>query len=99
LRLSIDGVLTSSAPAGRSGGANSSGIHLKEYNLLGTGTTVSFGHSNTVDRSSDEFQFSNARALGSLTSIDLSHGRTRPKSSGAGRAAWGTAGCCATQWV
>ena len=59
--------------AGRSGGANSSGIHLKEYNLLGTGTALSFGHSNNVDRSSDEFQFSNDRAFGTWTSIDLSH--------------------------
>ena len=59
--------------AGRSGGANSSGIHLREYNLLGTGTSVSFGHSKNVDRSSNEFQFSSDRAFGSWTSISLNH--------------------------
>ena len=59
--------------AGRSGGANSSGIHLREYNLLGTGTSISFGHSKNVDRSSNEFQFSSDRAFGSWTSISLNH--------------------------
>lgn len=59
--------------AGRSGGANSSGFHLKEYNLLGSGTSISFGHSRNVDRSSNEFQFSSDRAFGTWTSIDLSH--------------------------
>ena len=61
------------ASAGRSGGANSSGIHLKEHNLLGTGTSVSFGHSKNVDRSSNEFQFSNDRAFGTWTSLSYSH--------------------------
>lgn len=59
--------------AGRSGGTNSSGIHLKEYNLFGTGTAVSFGHPRNVDRSSNEFQFFNDRAFGTWTSINLSH--------------------------
>lgn len=59
--------------AGRSGGANSSGAQLREYNLFGTGTTVSFGRSRNVDRSSNEFQFSNDRAFGTWTSINLSH--------------------------
>ena len=58
--------------AGRSGGANSSGIHLKEYNLLGTGMSVSFGRSKNVDRSSNEFQFSNDRAFGTWTSLSYS---------------------------
>ena len=58
--------------AGRSGGANSSGIHLREHNLLGTGTTVSVGHSKNVDRSSNEFQFSNDRAFGSWTTLSYS---------------------------
>jgi hypothetical protein len=59
--------------AGRSGGANSSGIRLREYNLLGTGISLSFGHSTNVDRSSNEFQFSNDRAFGSWTSLAYSH--------------------------
>lgn len=61
--------------AGRSGGANSSGIKLKEYNLLGTGTSLSYGRSNTVDRSSNTFQFSADRILGTWTSLDLSTSR------------------------
>lgn len=58
--------------AGRSGGANSSGIRLKEYNLLGTGTALSYGHSKNVDRSSNEFQFSSDRAFGTWTSLNYS---------------------------
>ncbi len=58
--------------AGRSGGANSSGIHLKEYNLLGTGVALSLGHSRGVDRSSNEFQFSNDRAFGGWTALNFS---------------------------
>jgi hypothetical protein len=61
--------------AGRSGGANSSGIHLKEYNLLGTGTAVSYAHSTTVDRSSNEFEFSNDHAFGTWASLAYSQAR------------------------
>jgi hypothetical protein len=59
--------------AGRTGGANSSGIHLKEYNLLGSGTSVSFGRRRNVDRTSNEFQFSNDRAFGTWTALAYSH--------------------------
>jgi len=55
--------------AGRSGGTNSGGIHLREYNLLGTGVSIGLGHSKNVDRSSNEFQLSNDRAFGSWTSV------------------------------
>ena len=41
---------------GRSGGTNSSSVSLKEYNLAGTGLSVGYGHTNTVDRSGNEFQ-------------------------------------------
>ncbi|MCV2370766.1 BamA/TamA family outer membrane protein [Roseateles oligotrophus] len=58
--------------AGRSGGANSGGIHLKEYNLLGTGTSLSFGHSRNVDRSSNELMFASDRTFGSWTAVTLS---------------------------
>jgi|CXWL01.1.fsa_nt_gi hypothetical protein len=61
------------ASAGRSGGTNSGGVHLKEYNLLGTGTAVSVSHSKNVDRSSNEFQVSNDRAFGTWTSLSYSH--------------------------
>jgi hypothetical protein len=59
--------------AGRSGGTNSSGLRFKEYNLLGTGTAVSFGRTKNVDRTSNEFQFVNDRAFGTWTAVNLSH--------------------------
>ncbi len=59
--------------AGRSGGANSSGIKLVEYNLLGSGVTVSYGRSKNVDRTSNDFTFSNERAFGGWTSLSYAH--------------------------
>ena len=61
------------ASVSRAGGANSSGIHLKEYNLLGSGVSVGYGRSNSVDRSSNEFAFANERAFGTWTSLSYSH--------------------------
>ena len=58
--------------AGRSGGANSSGIKLNEYNLLGTGIAVSYGRSKNVDRSSNEFQIANEHAFDGWTSLSYS---------------------------
>ncbi|MBL8343844.1 MAG: BamA/TamA family outer membrane protein [Rubrivivax sp.] len=58
--------------AGRSGGVNSSGIRLKEYNLFGTGMSLSLGRSKSVDRTSTEFQFANDRAFGTWTAVNLS---------------------------
>lgn len=45
--------------AGRSGGANSSSVRLRDYNLLGTGTTAGIARVNDVDRSGTEFTLSN----------------------------------------
>ena len=59
--------------ASRAGGANSSGVAITERNLLGTGTTLSFGRSNSVDRSSNEFLISNDNAFGTWTSLSYSH--------------------------
>ncbi len=59
--------------AGRSGGANTSGIHLREYNLFGTGATVEFIYSRNVDRTGNEFQFSSDRVLGTGASLGVSH--------------------------
>ena len=61
------------ASVGRAGGANSSGVHLREYNLLGTGTMVNLGRSNDVDRSGTELLFANERIFGSSVSASLSH--------------------------
>jgi len=59
--------------ATRSGGANTTGIRISEYNLLGTGVSVSFGRSNDVDRSSNRFQFINQRAFGGWTTLSYTH--------------------------
>lgn len=61
------------ASAGRSGGANTGGFRLNDYNVLGTGTTLGVGRSRSVDRTSTEFEFSNERAFGGWTSIALRH--------------------------
>jgi outer membrane protein assembly factor BamA len=59
--------------AGRSGGSNSSGIHLKEYNLLGSGVALLFSRSTDVDRTSNEFQISDEHAFGTWTTLRYSH--------------------------
>lgn len=58
---------------GRAGGANSSRVGIKEYNLLGTGTSIGVGRARNVDRSGTQFTFSNERAFGTWTSINFSH--------------------------
>ncbi len=62
-----------SVSAGRTGGANSSSLKLVEYNLLGSGVSLSYGRAKNVDRSSNEFQFSNERAFGGWTALSYSH--------------------------
>lgn len=61
------------ASVGRAGGANSSRIGIKEYNLLGTGISVGVGRSKNVDRSGTEFTFASERAFGTRTSLNYSH--------------------------
>ena len=61
------------ASVGRAGGANSSGVHLREYNLLGTGTMVNLGRSTDVDRTGTELLFANERIFGSTVSARVSH--------------------------
>ena len=58
---------------GRSGGANSFGFDLREYNFLGTGIALSLGHSSNVDRSSNEFQISKDRAFDNQVSLSYSY--------------------------
>lgn len=57
----------------RSGGANSTGIRISDYNIFGTGIAVSFGRSSDVDRSSNQFNFTNRRAFGSWTTVSYTH--------------------------
>jgi outer membrane protein assembly factor BamA len=59
----------------RSGGENSSGIRLREYNFLGTGTTLGISHSSDVDRSSNQLLLSNDRVFGTWTAMNLSLAR------------------------
>lgn len=53
---------------GRSGGSSSSNYGFSEYNLLGTGTAVSFARTSDVDRSGHEFGISNDRVFGNWIS-------------------------------
>lgn len=62
--------------AGRTGGANTGGFTLRDYNVLGTGTTIALGRSKDVDRTSTEFQFANARAFGTWTAVSYDHARS-----------------------
>lgn len=59
--------------AGRQGGANSSGVTLREYNLLGTGTTLTLGRSKNVDRSSNSISVFNRMAFGSWATLGYSY--------------------------
>ncbi len=59
--------------AGRTGGANTGGFKLREYNILGTGTSIAIGRSKDVDRTSTEFDFSNTRAFGTWASFSYQH--------------------------
>ncbi|MGQ0580126.1 MAG: hypothetical protein ACT4PQ_14615 [Betaproteobacteria bacterium] len=54
---------------GRSGGVDSSGIALKEKNLLGTGISLGVSSFTDVDGSGSEFQISQNNAFGGWTSI------------------------------
>ena len=64
-----------SAGAGRSGGENTSSVGISEFNLLGTGIAVSYGRSNEVDRSGNEFIVSDEHALDGWTNVSLSLAR------------------------
>jgi hypothetical protein len=55
----------------RAGGENSVGIRLREYNLLGTGTTLGIGYTSDVDRTSNQLLLSNDRAFGTWTAMSL----------------------------
>jgi len=57
----------------RQGGASSSGFRLADYNLLGTGTSASIGHSRSVDRSGNEITFSNPSAFGTHAAVRFAH--------------------------
>lgn len=58
----------------RQGGSNTSGLGLKEHNLLGTGIAVGIARTSDADRSGREFSISQDRAFGGWTSIEYRHG-------------------------
>lgn len=49
--------LSPSVSFGRGGGKNSGGIGLKEYDLLGRGTTIGFAYKSDVDRDTIGFRY------------------------------------------
>ena len=63
------------ASVGRVGGVNSSSVALREYNLLGTGISISLGYAKGAERSGNEFQIANERAFGGWTAISYSLAR------------------------
>jgi len=63
------------ASAGRAGGETTSGLRLREYNFLGTGTTLGFGHSKGVDRSSNEVLLANDHLFGTRTALNMRFAR------------------------
>ena len=61
---------------GRSGGTTTGGIHLKEYNLLGTGTSLQLGRTRGVERTGTEIQLANDHAFGPWTGFAVDHAST-----------------------
>ncbi len=57
---------------GRGGGANTTKLSVKEYNLLGQGIAIGIAHTSDVDRKGNEFSVLQDRALGGKTSLNLS---------------------------
>jgi hypothetical protein len=58
---------------GRSGGTNSTGVTLRELNILGTGSAVTVGHSSAVDRTQSTISFANNHAFGTFTAVNLNY--------------------------
>ena len=56
----------------RAGGANSSGISLDEYNLLGTGIAVGISHTSDVDRAGTDFTIGYNHAFDGWTKVAYS---------------------------
>lgn len=55
----------------RSGGSNSTGLSVKESNLLGTGISLGYAQSSDADRKGTEFEVSQNNAFGGWTAIGL----------------------------
>jgi hypothetical protein len=59
--------------ASRAGGSTTSSIQIREYNLLGTGSSVALGRSKGVDRSGTQFDLASDRIFGSQVGVAYSH--------------------------
>jgi outer membrane protein assembly factor BamA len=55
----------------RSGGSNSSGTTLRDYNLLGSGVSAGLSRSSNIDHTTTEYQVSQAHAFDGWTSIEF----------------------------
>jgi hypothetical protein len=60
--------------ASRAGGANSSRLSLREYNLLGSGVSAGVSYSSNVDRAGTEVGFSDSHLFGNRTGIAYTYG-------------------------
>lgn len=58
---------------GRSGGINTGGVQLKEYNLLGTGTSLGLSRKKDADRVSTVFDISHNHLFDGWTTARYSH--------------------------
>jgi len=61
---------------GRTGGANSTSVYLKDYNILGTGIQVGYDRSSDVDRTGTEFFLLDPRLLGSHAELEYARSRS-----------------------
>ena len=55
----------------RGGGSNSGGVEVQDKNLLGTGVSVGFARTSTVDRSGTEFEFADGQVFDGRTAFSL----------------------------
>ncbi|MFT3666898.1 hypothetical protein [Piscinibacter sp.] len=58
---------------GHSGGETTGGFSVRDYNVLGTGTSIALGRAKDAERTSTEFEFSNERAFGTRAAFLLQH--------------------------
>jgi len=58
----------------RQGGSNTSGLTLKEHNLLGTGIAIGVGRTSDVDRTGREYFISQNHVFGGWTNFEYKHG-------------------------
>jgi len=65
IRTSDVWTLNPSISFGRGGGKNSGGVGLKEYNLLGSGTSIGLGYKSNVDRDSLSLKYFDRNLLSS----------------------------------